>query len=191
MALLPIMFDEKNDPFFRRWHNFGQGIDPNEVEAFSCPRSFYNQHHTGHRWQQSLDHLHDNVSRSSIGKDGYQASFDVHQFAPNEITVETADDDNIVIIKAHHDERLDDHGFISRQFTRRFSIPDGFKIGDVVPQLSSDGVLTIKAPPATKQLVDKGRILPIQHTGLARLSIGNKECRNGDGKKEVDKVLAK
>jgi len=186
MAHLPVLFSERNDPFFNRWHNFGQGIHPNEIEAFSCPRSFYNQHHTGHRWQQSLDHVNrENVARSSIGKDGYQASFDVHQFAPNEITVETVDDN--VIIKAQHEERLDDHGFIQRQFTRRFTIPDGFQINDVVSQISSDGVLTIKAPPPKKQLDEKARVVHIQHTGLARLSIGNKE----DEKKEVNKVLVK
>lgn len=175
MSLAPITTFQANDPYFRRWHNFGQGIDPNDLGAFSCTPSFLNRQHTGHRWHQSLDHLRENVRRSTIGKDGFQASFDVHQFAPNEITVKTLDDDQTIIVKGRHEERLDDHGYISRHFTRRFTIPDGYKIHDVIPQLSSDGVLTIKAPPPKNSSDDKARVLQIQHTGPAHLHIGNKE----------------
>lgn len=55
----------------------------------------------------------------TTSKDGYQACIDVHHFRPFEITVKTAD--NTVTVEGKHTERRDDHGYISRQFTRRYS----------------------------------------------------------------------
>jgi len=174
MSLLPF-YNEMNDPLYNRWHNFGLGIHPNELELFSHPRSLLT-HHTGHRWHQSLDHLRsaNQINRSIIGKDGFQVCLDVQLFAPNEVTVKTINK-NTIIVDAQHEERQDDHGYISRQFSRRYTLPDDFNIKDVISQLSSDGILTIKAPPPSKSLEDGFRVLQIQQTGPARLTVGNKE----------------
>lgn len=50
----------------------------------------------------------------------------MHQFRENELTVKTKD--NNLIISASHEEREDPQGFISRQFTRRYVIPDDVKL---------------------------------------------------------------
>lgn len=179
MALLPFLIelsDELSQPSYNRWNNFGRGIYSHELDI----PSFLNQYYTGYqRCPRLLSELRNSsdsatIPKSSIGKDGFQVSLDVQQFAPNEISVKTVD--NTIVVEANHEERQDEHGYISRQFKRRYTLPQGFNIKDVATQLSSDGVLTIKAPPEVKA-VDEGnvRVLQIQQTGPARLNNGNKE----------------
>jgi crystallin alpha B len=68
----------------------------------------------------------------------------VQQFSPDEITVKTVDND--VIVEAKHEEKKDEHGFISRHFVRRYVLPMSHDAIGVTSSLSSDGVLTITAP---------------------------------------------
>lgn len=91
----------------------------------------------------------------------FQVVVDVQQFAPEEITVRT--DDKYITIEGKHEEKKDQHGYVSRHFVRRYVLPQGYDIGHVKPSLSSDGVLTITAP--TLALPAPGeRIVPIQRT---------------------------
>jgi len=182
MALLPFLIelsDELSQPSYNRWNNFGRGIHSHELNMLPSPQSFLNQYYTGYqrcpRFLSELRNCADSatVPKSSIGKDGFQVCLDVQQFAPNEISVKTVD--NTVVVEAQHEERQDEHGYISRQFKRRYTLPQGFNIKDVVTQLSSDGILTIKAPPEVKAVNDV-RVLQIQQTEPARLNSGNKEC---------------
>lgn len=111
--------------------------------------------------------------QTHVTKDGFQVTLDVQHFAPNEITVKTVDD-NTVVIDAKHEERQDEHGFVSRQFQRRYRLPEGFNAKDVVSSVSSDGILTVKAPPAAPALQGNVRQVQIQQTGPARLNVNNK-----------------
>lgn len=146
---LSSYYHDLADPLIERWHNFGLGLHPLGLDG----------------------------PRPKIGKDGYQVCLDVHQFTPNEIIVKIID--NYISVEAHHEERQDEHGLITRQFTRRYTLPSEFNPDHVVSQLSSDGILIIKAPPPVKSSDGgKERILQILHTGPARLSVGNKEAGN-------------
>jgi len=87
---------------------------------------------------------------------------DVQQFKPDEITVKTVN--NFVVVEGKHEERQDEHGFISRQFQRRYKLPDDTDADTVVSQLSSDGVLTIHAPKMALPPPSGERIVPITHT---------------------------
>ncbi|XP_019888789.1 protein lethal(2)essential for life [Ooceraea biroi] len=73
-----------------------------------------------------------------------QVILDVQQFSPDEITVKTVD--NHVIVEAKHEERQDEHGYISRHFVRRYLLPPSHDLANVNSTLSSDGILTITAP---------------------------------------------
>lgn len=98
-------------------------------------------------------------------KEKFQINLDVQHFAPDEINVKTGD--GYVMIEAKHEEKRDEHGSISRQFVRKYSLPDGVESEDVVSQLSSDGILTITAP--RKEVNSKGeRVVPITQTGPVR-----------------------
>lgn len=54
--------------------------------------------------------------------------------------------DNDVIVEAKHEERQDEHGYISRHFVRRYVLPQSHNVAEITSSLSSDGVLTITAP---------------------------------------------
>jgi len=73
-----------------------------------------------------------------------QVILDVQQFSPDEITVKTID--NQIIVEAKHEEKQDEHGYISRHFVRRYVLPSSHDLANVTSTLSSDGVLTITAP---------------------------------------------
>ena len=107
--------------------------------------------------------------KSHIGKDGFQVCLDVQHFQPNEISVKT--ENNSIVVNAKHEEKKDDHGYISREFTRRYELPKGFKVEDVTSSLSSDGVLTVKCPHAPALEGSNVRQIQIQQTGPAKQSI--------------------
>lgn len=91
---------------------------------------------------------------------------DVQQFNPNEITVKTVD--NCIIVEGKHDEKQDEHGYISRQFTRRYILPEGHEAVDVLSSLSSDGVLTICSPKKALPPPGTERVVHIAQTGPAK-----------------------
>ncbi|NXB51809.1 HSPB1 protein, partial [Leucopsar rothschildi] len=51
--------------------------------------------------------------------DSWKVTLDVNHFAPEELVVKTKD--NIVEITGKHEEKQDEHGFISRCFTRKYT----------------------------------------------------------------------
>lgn len=97
-------------------------------------------------------------------RDKFQVRLDVRNFAPEEIKVKAVG--NYIQIEGKHEEKEDDKGYISRQFVRRFLLPKGHDLKDVVSKLSSDGVLTVTAPrkiPLPEQ--EPERVIPITHVG--------------------------
>jgi HSP20 family molecular chaperone IbpA len=183
MSLLPLIFDDFYG-YPRRYHHhphsdFAFGLNPTELAAILALPTELRQLENRARSQKKCPA---NKILPTTGKDGFQVCVDVQQFNPNEISVKTVD--NFVVIEGKHEEREDDHGFISRQFTRRYALPKGYDPNTVTSSLSSDGVLTIKAPPP-QALESNERVIPILHTGPAHLSVKeNKEGNAEDDKKE-------
>ncbi|TDG45773.1 hypothetical protein AWZ03_007807 [Drosophila navojoa] len=119
---------------------------------------------------------------SQVGKDGFQVCMDVTQFTPNELSVKVVD--NCVVVEGKHEEREDDHGYISRHFVRRYALPKGYDGDKVVSSLSSDGVLTVSVPkPQPIEDKSKERVIQIQQVGPAHLNVK----RNEDESKENEK----
>ena len=73
--------------------------------------------------------------------------------------------DKYVVVEGTHDEKQDDHGWISRKFTRRYLIPEQCDLEKVESKLSSDGVLSISVPRKEQPKVEGERVISIQHTG--------------------------
>jgi len=96
-------------------------------------------------------------------------NLDVQQFKHDELTVKTVN--NFVVVEGKHEERQDEHGFISRQFQRRYMLPNDVEADTIVSQLSSDGVLTIFAPKKALPATDGERIVPICHTQTPALKV--------------------
>lgn len=64
---------------------------------------------------------------------------------------------NNIIIEAKHEERQDEHGYVSRQFLRRYVLPPSHDVNNITSSLSSDGVLTITAPKKVSNEKEKQR----------------------------------
>ncbi|MCJ8748556.1 hypothetical protein PDJAM_G00166230 [Pangasius djambal] len=77
-------------------------------------------------------------------QDAWKVSLDVNHFAPEELTVKTKD--GVVEIIGKHEERRDEHGFISRSFTRKYTLPPGADGEKITSSLSPEGILTVEAP---------------------------------------------
>ena len=87
----------------------------------------------------------------------------MQQFKPEEINVKVVD--KYVVVEGKHEEKQDEHGWISRQFTRKYMIPEQCDVEQVSSSLSSDGVLSITAPRKDQPKDKNERSIKIEHTG--------------------------
>ena len=69
----------------------------------------------------------------------FQVNLDVQQFRPEEVTVKVSD--NFLVVEGKHDERGDEHGYISRHFIRRYRLPENVNPDAITSSLSSDCLL--------------------------------------------------
>uniref|UniRef100_A0A672TQG9 Heat shock protein family B (small) member 3 n=2 Tax=Strigops habroptila TaxID=2489341 RepID=A0A672TQG9_STRHB len=73
---------------------------------------------------------------------GFQVLLDVVQFRPEDIIIQTFE--GWLLIKAQHGPRMDEHGFISRSFTRQYKLPDGVENKDLSALFCHDGILVVE-----------------------------------------------
>lgn len=168
MALIPLLFDE---PFFSRpsrHHHFGFP-DP---EEFYQPLGWLMRPSSSGYLNPWREISSDSNATVSYDKNKFQANVDVQQFKPNEISVKISDD-NTVTIEGKHEEKQDEHGYISRQFVRRYVLPKNCDVQRIESKLSSDGVLTITAP--TIDAKDSEKTIPITQTGQPAKKIEQKK----------------
>lgn len=87
---------------------------------------------------------------SSIRNDpqNFQVNLDVHHFKPEELTVKHVDD--AIIVTGKHQERTDEHGFVSREFTRRYVLPQEVDVDKVACSFNNN-TLTIMGPKKAQQ----------------------------------------
>ncbi|XP_054714837.1 protein lethal(2)essential for life-like [Uloborus diversus] len=95
----------------------------------------------------------DASGKSEVKNDDKQLeiALNVSQFKPEELEVKIVN--NFIVIHAKHEEKSDEHGFISREFTRKYMLPTGCEEEKVTSSLSPEGILTIIAP--KKAIEDK------------------------------------
>lgn len=68
-----------------------------------------------------------------------------------------------------HEEKQDEHGFVSRHFTRKYLLPPNYKPDAVQSTLSSDGILTVTASaPEALPPQNQERSVTITHVGPSR-----------------------
>jgi crystallin alpha B len=190
MSLFPLLFsnwwEELDQPHHVRDQHFGQGLNPERLavlpssifeprpphpaavppfpylhRATHGPRSHYYR-----PWGDLLlrgDEREGGFSTVKSDKDKFHVALDVQQFTPEEINVKVVD--KYVVVEGNHEEKQDDHGWISRKFTRRYLIPEQCNVDKIESHLSSDGVLSITVP--RKEQIKEGgeRVISIQKTG--------------------------
>ncbi|KFM81414.1 Protein lethal(2)essential for life, partial [Stegodyphus mimosarum] len=130
-------WDDFDFPSRLRDQHFGLGLSDLDLDASP---SFYRGYFLRPRRQLSSG----GTSEVKADPEKFQVRLDVGHFAPEEITVKTVDDQ--VVVTASHEEKVDEHGLISRQFTRRYVLPEGVEPEKVTSTLSADGILVVEAP---------------------------------------------
>ncbi|XP_063386193.1 heat shock protein 67B1-like [Cydia fagiglandana] len=135
--------------------NFGMCLTPHD---FLFP--FYTTHKNYYRpWKlntQSFDKEFGSTINNEM--ESFKVTLDVQHFRPDELSVKVANKQ--IIVEGRHEERKDEHGFVSRHFTRRYALPSNCMPEDVISKLSSDGVLTVVAN-KSKELPKNEQIVPI------------------------------
>jgi len=98
--------------------------------------------------------------RMKDDKDKFEVSLDTSQYRPDELRVNVAS--GVISVEGKHEEKAEDgRTMVSRQFSRKYSLPAGAKQETVVSNLSSDGVLVISAP-KSPALANGDRNIPIK-----------------------------
>ncbi|XP_028825471.1 crystallin, alpha B, a isoform X2 [Denticeps clupeoides] len=113
-------------PWFRR--SFFPGFFPSRIPFFMRMPSW----------------LDSGFSEMRLDRDRFAINLDVKHFSPEELTVKVNDD--YIEIHGRHEDRQDEHGFVSRAFFRKYKVPVGVDPSALTSSLSSDGVLTVFAP---------------------------------------------
>lgn len=111
-------------------------------------------------WLENFPWRNGSSVRAENGK--YEITLHLQDFKPEEITIKTCD--GYIIVKGRHEERKDEYGYVSRQFVRRYAIPEGCCPESVESKLSSNGVLTITA--LRESMVKCDTVIPVSHEGL-------------------------
>lgn len=179
MSLIPFLLDYEMERPRRLFdQHFGLALTPDDLLSLSgmsggpmASREYYRP------WRHLAAAARDVGSSIKADKDKFQVSLDVQHFSPEEISVKTAD--GYIVVEGKHEEKKDQHGFVSRQFTRRYLLPEGCEMDKVESRLSSDGVLTVLAP-RKASAVQGERLVPIAQTGPVRKEV--KDHSNGDTK---------
>ncbi|KPP69966.1 heat shock protein beta-1-like [Scleropages formosus] len=103
--------------------------------------------------------LSSGISEIKQSQDQWKVSLDVNHFSPEELVVKTKN--GVVEITGKHEERRDEHGFISRCFTRKYTLPPGVDVEKVTSSLSPEGVLTVEAPLAKPAIQASEITIPV------------------------------
>ncbi|XP_023933893.2 protein lethal(2)essential for life [Bicyclus anynana] len=170
MSIVPMLFrdwwDDWERPSKLMDQHFGMGLKRDELlsSLSSFPSSSLFRNSYFRPWRASLARQ-ESSSTINLTKEKFEVILDVQQFSPEEISVKASN--NTVLVEGKHEEKQDEHGFISRQFTRRYILPAGYDVTDIVSTLSSDGVLTITAPKRAPPNSGE-RVIPITKTGPAK-----------------------
>ncbi|XP_031836308.1 protein lethal(2)essential for life [Nomia melanderi] len=192
MSLVPLLFsdwwEDLDRPHRLLDQHFGLGLYPEQLlntnildqyilpsrrRMTRSPLIYYRP------WGELLRKEGGGTSTVKADKDKFQVVLDVQQFKPEEISVKVVD--KAVVVEGKHEEKQDEHGWISRQFTRKYIIPEQCDINEVTSSLSSDGVLSITAPRKDQPKPQSERAITIEQTGKPAL-------KEGQEKKEEEKT---
>lgn len=171
MSLVPLMFSdwwEVLDRPHRLWdQHFGLPLSSDDVlsdlEPMGSELLLYrpNRRHRRrlHPFLTAAARKGRGASTVQADKDKFQVTLDVSQFSPDEVTVKVVDKN--VVVEAKHEEKEDEHGWVSRQFKRKYIVPSQCDIEQVESHMSSDGILSITAP-RKEPLPSEGSERPIK-----------------------------
>ncbi|XP_007909810.1 crystallin, alpha B, b [Callorhinchus milii] len=123
--------------------HFGEHVDSELFPGFSALiNPFYWRFPTP--FFRLANWLDSGLSELRLDKDKFSIHLDVKQFTPEDLRVKVLGD--FIEVQAQHEERQDEHGYVSREFHRRYKVPAGVDPALITSSLSADGVLTVTGP---------------------------------------------
>lgn len=184
MSLLPMLFsnwwEELDRPHRLFDQHFGLSLSPDDLPASLSPldtdvlvlRPRRRGLQRYQPYERALERKSSGTSTVQADRNKFQVTLDVQQFDPEEISVKVVGKN--VVVEGKHEEKQDEHGWISRQFVRKYLVPEQCDIEELKSSLSSDGVLTIVAPRKDPDpQSQKERVIKIQATGQPALREGS------------------
>lgn len=113
------------------------------------PNDWYRRDWLEHEFQREFHNFewglhHWDPQYPAVSREGFRVTVDLRDYLPHEITVKTNDYE--VIIQAEHSERKGYDHYVTRRFTRRYTIPSECDPSRITSELSPYGYLTIKCP---------------------------------------------
>jgi len=142
-----------DDPFFRRM--------PFSSSMESLRTAGLNGTSTEPKTYTSTNHQQKSEERVFADeKTRFVVVLDVSHFAPEDVHVKIADD--MLVTEASHEEKQDEHGFVTRFLKRRYPLPKDIDAQNFVSDLTRDGILTVKAPKIDIHQAPKERAVPVQ-----------------------------
>lgn len=165
--------------------HFGLGLNAQDLLTLSSQHNMHrlmHHHHSNyHRFWKSAAARSDSGSVIKRDQEKFQLNLDVQQFTLEEISVKTVG--QFIVVEGKHEEKKDEHGYISRQFIRKYALPEEHDIRGISSTLSSDGILTIIAPKALES--DSIEIMvPISCTGPLKSITKNMESQSENEKEK-------
>ncbi|XP_020780971.1 heat shock protein beta-1-like [Boleophthalmus pectinirostris] len=118
--------------------------------------------------QNDLKLLTGGVSEVRAGQDRWKIQLDVKHFLPEEITVTTKD--GYMQISGKHEEKQDQHGSVSRCFTRKYKLPQGVDLQQASSSFSPEGILSVEAPipgSSSTSVSSTELVIPVQVSQIA------------------------
>ncbi|GIY97523.1 protein lethal(2)essential for life [Caerostris extrusa] len=98
-----------------------------------------------------VDPRRSDAKKDDKNSNEYQVMLNVKNFRPDEIVVKVVN--NFLVIRGKHEEQADEYGFVAREFTRRYQLPDEVESLTMTSSLRENGVLPFKPPEKrTKEL---------------------------------------
>ncbi|KAH0623329.1 hypothetical protein JD844_031545 [Phrynosoma platyrhinos] len=149
--------------------NFGEGVSPGEILA----PTLYHGYYIRPRINKQLDR---GISEVNLNDHKFQVFLDVCHFTPDEIAVRTVD--NLLEVTAQHPQKVDRHGFISREFTRTYILPLDVDPLLVKATLTHDGILCIEAQRTGKEAKAKVNEVKIRCQEAPSKTGGGSEEKN-------------
>jgi len=141
----------------RDWFDLTNHVFNSSLEDDILPR-FSRKGWMGDEWRSLGSEQQHQVNWNGPNK--FEVKLDVSHFTPEEIKVKVAG--NSLLVEGKHSERQDKHGYVSRQFTRRYTLADDVDLERLSSSLDENGkTLAIHAPKKKFQLDGSGRVIPI------------------------------
>ncbi|TSN03401.1 Gamma-secretase subunit PEN-2 [Bagarius yarrelli] len=95
-------------------------------------------------WITIFQHFRAQWGEVVCDQNGFTVQLDVKHFSPEELMVKVTG--NYVVVEGKHEQRKDGSGLVSRQFNRRYRIPNEVDAMKLECAVSPEGMLVISAP---------------------------------------------